>query len=59
MCGRSDQVDSAVMPSAQPSSTWMVSSAALFVFLSNDFYLHFALTRPVIDGGPLGFREAR
>lgn len=34
---------------------WMSGSAVLSVVLSHDFYLHFALTRPVIDGGPLGF----
>lgn len=34
---------------------WLVASAALHIVLSQDFYLHFALHRPVIDGGPLGF----
>jgi predicted acyltransferase len=34
---------------------WMIGSAMLHVYLSDMFYLNFALTRPVIDGGPLGF----
>jgi predicted acyltransferase len=34
---------------------WLVGSAVLHVWLSHEFYLKFALDRPVIDGGPLGF----
>lgn len=34
---------------------WLVASAWLHVVLSQEFYLQYALTRPVIDGGPLGF----
>jgi len=34
---------------------WLIGSALLHVWLSNEFYLKFALERPVIDGGPLGF----
>jgi predicted acyltransferase len=34
---------------------WLIGSALLHVWLSNEFYLKFALDRPVIDGGPLGF----
>ncbi|HMO36976.1 MAG TPA: acyltransferase family protein [Gemmatales bacterium] len=34
---------------------WLLGSALLHVYLSHEFYLKFALERPVIDGGPLGF----
>lgn len=34
---------------------WLIASAALHIILSQDFYLQYALNRPVIDGGPLGF----
>lgn len=34
---------------------WLIGSAALHVWCSHEFYLKFALNRPVIDGGPLGF----
>ncbi len=34
---------------------WLLGSAALHLYLSNDYYLKFAVDRPVIDGGPLGF----
>lgn len=34
---------------------WLLGSAALHVWCSNEFYLRFALDTPVIDGGPLGF----
>ena len=34
---------------------WMAGSAALFVWLSYDFYYDWVMKRPGIDGGPLGF----
>jgi predicted acyltransferase len=34
---------------------YMVAAAALHLWLSSQFYLHWAWNRPVIDGGPLGF----
>jgi len=34
---------------------WLLGSAALHVWCSQEFYLKYALDRPVIDGGPLGF----
>ncbi len=34
---------------------WLIGSAMLHIYLSSEFYLQFALERPVIDGGPLGF----
>ncbi|HQR05859.1 MAG TPA: hypothetical protein PLN21_03500 [Gemmatales bacterium] len=34
---------------------WLLGSAALHLWCSNEFYLRFALDKPVIDGGPLGF----
>lgn len=34
---------------------FLLASAALHLGLSDAFYLDFAWTRPVIDGGPLGF----
>lgn len=34
---------------------WLLGSMALHVWCSHEFYLKFALDRPVIDGGPLGF----
>jgi len=34
---------------------WLLGSAALHVWCSHEFYLKYALDRPVIDGGPMGF----
>lgn len=34
---------------------WAVGSAGLFVLLSQQFYYTWVMTRPGIDGGPLGF----
>lgn len=34
---------------------WLLGSMALHIWCSHEFYLRFALDRPVIDGGPLGF----
>ncbi len=34
---------------------WLMVSAVLHIVLSHEFWLKFALERPVIDGGPLGF----
>jgi predicted acyltransferase len=36
-------------------ATFAVASAGLHVWLSHWFYYEFAMKRPVIDGGPLGF----
>ena len=34
---------------------YMIGSAGLFILLSNSWYYEWELTRPGIDGGPLGF----
>jgi predicted acyltransferase len=45
-----------VIAAAWPTRlVWLLASATLHVILLRDFYLEFALNKPVIDGGPLGF----
>jgi predicted acyltransferase len=41
--------------SARSRAVFLIASALLHMLLSRWFYLDFAWSRPVIDGGPLGF----
>jgi hypothetical protein len=44
-----------ILAGVWPRLTFMAASAALHVWLSQRFYYEWVMTRPGIDGGPLGF----